>query len=404
MTLTLVLLLFQWGIAQENKVILLEEFEYNWEANAVIPYLRMSFMYDENDSLTLGECFFWNKETKQYWKGSSASYIYANSGNLVREIRKNFDNQGNNKKTYSIDYSYFSNDCLKLVQKKTADASGDTLEMECKYYDSLHCRIDSSVLFRKYFSEELQMNEKWVYQYEGFLTTRYFFYNEDGVWTYYGRSESEEDSMGNLIRSWTNISDFAEEEQWLFEYDQQGNRVLEKYYIKFPQFNELRLCKETKTEFIYNDSNQLAKKNIHFTEYSESTGGIEFESQWEQSFGYYCDGLLRSWKSLEGDEVISETKYYYQKGVDCNEWEGNEPGLEIFPNPTDNLVYINSEVLLSADCWVRLFDSKGALINNEHLGIRIDRHEIDLGDLPSGVYLVKISWPGNEVSKKIIKY
>lgn len=74
--------------------------------------------------------------------------------------------------------------------------------------------------------------------------------------------------------------------------------------------------------------------------------------------------------------------------------------IEVYPNPTDGCINIKLGGLLMEDeACCELYDINGLLIIEKSLVKQ--ETELDIGDLPTGVYLLKV-FQGNDVISKII--
>lgn len=71
-------------------------------------------------------------------------------------------------------------------------------------------------------------------------------------------------------------------------------------------------------------------------------------------------------------------------------------GLKIYPNPVANVLYINSELAIN---MVRLYDVSGKLIFEKQYNAE-KQVEIEVANLPKGVYLVEVSEVGEGVQVK----
>lgn len=78
----------------------------------------------------------------------------------------------------------------------------------------------------------------------------------------------------------------------------------------------------------------------------------------------------------------------------------NPPFLKVYPNPFQNQLVIESEEAVLD--W-QLFDVQGRLVREEG-NLRNYERLLNLGDLPSGIYYLKIHTENGTSSKKILKY
>ena len=69
---------------------------------------------------------------------------------------------------------------------------------------------------------------------------------------------------------------------------------------------------------------------------------------------------------------------------------GQSQGVDMYPNPASQEVYIELPDLDGASAEVSIFDFQGRLIREETLGSAAGRHRISIEDLPSGAYLFEL--------------
>ena len=77
----------------------------------------------------------------------------------------------------------------------------------------------------------------------------------------------------------------------------------------------------------------------------------------------------------------------------------NEKSLNIFPNPTSDIVTINGIKSLNDVSYIHLLDNKGTLLKN----IGINDTQVDLTSFTAGIYFIKIKHQLGSVRCKVIK-
>lgn len=105
----------------------------------------------------------------------------------------------------------------------------------------------------------------------------------------------------------------------------------------------------------------------------------------------------------------SESAQYLTDYENCS-WspigvnEISKSGIEIFPNPADDVMRIefsSSKELLAKNGLLEIFDSKGRIIKQVQLtSIRV--LEISLDDIPSGIYLLQLKGEGISHSQRLV--
>lgn len=78
----------------------------------------------------------------------------------------------------------------------------------------------------------------------------------------------------------------------------------------------------------------------------------------------------------------------------------NQIFWNIFPNPTEGVIYLKSKDIIDAD--IEIFDESGRLILNEQLK-GIQQSQIDLTSYARGVYTIKINGNSSTQAIRIIK-
>ena len=95
----------------------------------------------------------------------------------------------------------------------------------------------------------------------------------------------------------------------------------------------------------------------------------------------------------ENGKLCVESKYWCSSGVIKNESE-----TFIFPNPTDDFLFIQSNTRKDIS-MVELFDAMGRLVYTEV----VYNSEIDLSNFPTGIYTLSYKHGQAKITKKVIK-
>ena len=78
------------------------------------------------------------------------------------------------------------------------------------------------------------------------------------------------------------------------------------------------------------------------------------------------------------------------------------PRIAIYPNPSSGELFINLESPSATGDHVTLSDMMGKSVLRIKLPMGITKHKIELGDLPSGVYLARIMSSGFVITKRLV--
>ena len=105
---------------------------------------------------------------------------------------------------------------------------------------------------------------------------------------------------------------------------------------------------------------------------------------------YCCDN--------DWDPVCQEMYNYCENGwpdgLDINSRFSRFSGIVVYPNPTENILIIETDLDIEAE----LYD-----VNGRSLKTKITEKQIDFSDLPSGIYFLNIKHEDNTYFKRIIK-
>lgn len=74
--------------------------------------------------------------------------------------------------------------------------------------------------------------------------------------------------------------------------------------------------------------------------------------------------------------------------VSVRETSPQPPAIRLYPNPTDGMVGIRAARPPQGPGWVDLYDANGRMLRRQNLQIGRIEHELDLGDLAAGLYLL----------------
>lgn len=83
--------------------------------------------------------------------------------------------------------------------------------------------------------------------------------------------------------------------------------------------------------------------------------------------------------------------------------EDDSMSLSIYPNPTENLIWIDGQMNSNEEVVIEIFNSLGEVLHYEKLNPSMQmHHRIDLSGYPNGVYLTKVQSGNKVTTKKIV--
>lgn len=111
-----------------------------------------------------------------------------------------------------------------------------------------------------------------------------------------------------------------------------------------------------------------------------------------------CNIDTLSFKIKNENDTINYKFKLNLKPLSIAEPKSNE--IEVFPNPAHDYIHLNSKEILTGDCFIRIYNNLGSLVNSYKLS---DKDNFYIGDLPSGFYLLEFTNKSYRAICKIIK-
>jgi hypothetical protein len=94
--------------------------------------------------------------------------------------------------------------------------------------------------------------------------------------------------------------------------------------------------------------------------------------------------------------IVNETRKQVTIGLTTGIVEISEKNISVFPNPANDILYING---LSQNTKVSIFDIFGKMVFSK----QITNNQIDLNSFQSGVYSIKMENSKGIVTRKFVK-
>jgi len=390
--------------AQNNKLISVEILKRDTGRQFFQLVDKEHFEYDEYNNEISRVRDYWDIDKLKFKNSWRIEKMYSNDGErLLKEDRIVRSRSNRDDNLTQITYEYHQDNCLKKLERIWTQGE-IKISKFIHHYNAVDCKIDSIILYN-HRKKEWEKSERLDYKHKERQTVIYYSAMRGGKWEEFGKSRKSFDENENLIKSWTNVSDYASEEQRVYEYDQYNNKTKSEYWLKQGQSEELRLVNEDILENFYNEEEQLVRIEKKSTTYDSYTGEILFDpSSYTEHFTYFCDGLMKTRRSNSSNSTTTwETRYFYQTGGECLD-KLDSPNVTIFPNPANSQIQVQSEALFSSDCIVSLFSAIGQLIYEQAIEQRVNQHQIFIENLDAGIYFLSIRYGDKVVTEKVVKY
>jgi hypothetical protein len=153
-----------------------------------------------------------------------------------------------------------------------------------------------------------------------------------------------------------------------YYYDFNGNCIKKEHFLFDAYY--LSWNKQYQTINNYTNTNQLISSTLYYWNYS----------QWNPLYQF---------------------DYYYSDYLSI-ETQPTENLIHVFPNPTVNVLYVQSERILNGEYAIRLFNLSGKLVYSIQISGIDSQIELPLPYLNSGLYLLEIKVENVSVVKKVL--
>jgi hypothetical protein len=103
------------------------------------------------------------------------------------------------------------------------------------------------------------------------------------------------------------------------------------------------------------------------------------------------------------DGTLSITDAYVVSPVSINRID-NDFNVDIFPNPSNDIINIKSSEISNTDVEVSIYSSVGELLHSENINVsQALNTTVDISNLSVGIYFIQLKFNGKRVYQKILK-
>jgi len=409
-------------ILKYNSQGLLEkETGQNWVFNSWENSIQITNTYDTRSNLTSTLTQKWEKNS--LINSNKTSYTHDSNNNILTRLSQGWYNNSwvNSDKT-TCSYDSKNNKLTDLYERWENNI------LQIGYYDT--CFYDSNnnltSFIRKKYSFET--NYEWRYIYRASYTYDYnnnllseFSEIADGVWKnaiLVTNSYTDNKLTTKLWQRWEN-NRWENGDQEIYTYDSNNNIInvlLEiwnhNFWEKIFQYN-----------FIYDSNNNMLIKllqrrendvwaNVHQYKmtYNENMNGISsdywewIDESWQPSDYIAGDIMLVYYNNMQssfftwGYHKVTAT---YIKVSNISAIEKPCEKIDIYLNPTKDVLTIESEDFIIKQ--IDLFDISGRKILSHQINNSSSQYKINISQLPSEIYVMRITTDKCILTKKIVK-
>ncbi len=377
--------------------------DYNWSEGQWIDDTKTTYTYDANKNVPEYITYDWNAETSEWINTDKVEYTYDSGNRITVETEYGWNSSTNQWEADSkVEYSYDANDNLTVYLSYDRNSGSGQLEPA---YKSTWAYDESHNITGTTDSEWDSTTSQWVpvgkadyaYGENGSVTHTYYSWDElTSTYLLAAKAERLRDSRSNTTEFLYSV--WGDESTgwiayWKTEYtfDSNSNTTQEIWYsIDFMTFQLQQIEKLVYTYDLTVALNQLIIPPI-------ATYGENYYRLGNKPL----DFISYSWEAATSAWAENyKTIYYYseQDGtVGVDDLADNQ--LLLYPNPVSKHLTINFESNASAASF-NLFGAHGEKLVSKQVN---SGEQLNLENLPSGLYLYQLSVDGKLQSGKLLK-
>ena len=392
-------------------------------------------------------------------------YVYNNRGQLTKEIYSHvYKRHGRDEwAKYTTDYTHDENACLIQINSEIELSNGDHRISHTVYTRDPNCRLiseededqrsdyyynDSGLLTTTYLF--LNTNNQWIlsletvniydesgviiekYQWEYQNTATYLTKTQYNTYSYpISRIKMELDLEGSIVDTvevvnmewdgkgnqvYLHIIDKISE--WLsinsYEYGNNNELFKEEFSIEYLRYDSTHYFTYNEVaDYEYDDANLMIheQKTYEYEGYKDGFFETSFTES-EASLTYRCDKALEeivieSFRSFDYPYLTDESTaklrqtYHYTEAI-CDGADDSRV-LAIYPNPSSGRFKVECGLLHQSGTTISVFDLKGREYYSDLAPIRYET-EVDIRNLPPGVYIITLRNQSQKTSGRAIIY
>ncbi|MFK8006389.1 MAG: T9SS type A sorting domain-containing protein [Saprospiraceae bacterium] len=404
-------LFYQNGVSQtESQVIKYSRLVFDGNSNDFWKQQEKGYIYDD-----FGNVIFLEKKTYEFsgivetWRGLFYTY---DENQLLQQLKYRQYKESVDLwiTDFWYEYKYDDNGCL-VDRNFISNLGGEGVKNKIEYERDNACQIIStSHLNRSTINEPFILNtyETRDYHADGisydFLEFKHsptgdtlylkyeekFIFNEfEKVTEHFWKAYNEEQTVFNFWKD-------------TYEYDDYGNLIFKKGYIKYQDTAEWALSTELNYYLEYDENGFLIESRKEY--FSHATDPPTPNPNFSRTIDYKnsCEGFPEEINSVYDTGVRIKEKNIFKGINECLDVESLDLQILISPNPTHGEIKITSPIFQTGNTDVLVFTTNGKVLLQENEQSRCEVSSIDLTSLQNGIYILQLQNGKHFVNEKIV--
>ena len=348
---------------------------------------KYEYTYNEAEKISLRQYFTWDGYTQQWSPSIQYDYAHDNNGNRTLFMRSGWDNDAQQWiPSYKYDYIYDSENRLITRLYSSWDENTQQLTASSKREYTYDGNSENPALHQYFtwndYNQEwlLRSQSEYTYDSNGNLTLQVYsswdmFTQQWSVYTQYERSYDSENDLILYLNSDWNVYTQQWESDFKDEYTFDSNRNLTVRLNSVWNTNTQQWVDQLKYEYAYDNSYTSEDLIVHFAEpYTRHK---------------ITDYVRKSWDIYNQEWItdIQGTYHFSEQTVGIT--SATEAGIEIFPNPANDIITFNIENTNATT--IQLYDAQGKYL---HTQVLAQDNQLPVRHLDSGVYFYQLQYDG----------
>jgi hypothetical protein len=385
---------------------------FNWEYDNSLSQWKITLhnSYTRDGLPLLLEQRNYDLQMHRYKSGLKRIYVYDSDGVLSEFYSQDFDTLNGNFVDHTRNYYYYN--VYGYDSLMTSDQWDVNLQQWIKRvkiegeYNPLTKKLVSTTYKSQDNGESWQPDVKYIYHYiqnDNFDTLVYAQWQPDyNLWLNKSRNTYLYDEYGRNIESIYEEYIFADS-SWEYSgrstttYDNNGEITETAHYKWDAGTNDWKL--QYKDVFVYNNDLITEAYYISVPDY-DSVPDTSLLVLYYYDNHFNLDHLDLEHK-IDGEfEVFNRFKYYWSPFVPNSVSENFENSVYVFPNPSNGILNITNPFGSVKPYFVEIYDLNGRKVHGESCST--NTLQINLGNQPKGIYLLKLESGTKSYMSKII--
>jgi hypothetical protein len=403
-------------------------YEYDDITAQLLPYSLYKYTYDANNNVTYEIDSYWDISTNSWIFDSKYEYTYDANNNLTSKIESHWDTSTNSWiYYYKNEYTYDDNNNLSYEIFSYWNTSTNSWinisKNECTY------DANNNVIFEIWSRWDTSTNSwifssKYEYTYDDNNNVIFEIYSRwdtsTNSWIFSSKYEYTYDDNNNVISEIYSEWDTSTN-SWIFdskyEYTYDANNNLTSEIFSYWDTSTNSWIFDFKYEYTYDANNNIIYEITSY--WDTSTNSWIFDSKYEFTYDLTVsidNVLVPNNFDIESNNPILSYFYYYYDGSDfvldmkyifyysditgINEVTDNY-NVSIYPNPANDYLMINTTT--NENLKIEIYTIRGQSVISTECINNASQMRIDISQLPSGMYFIRIANNQNNITKKFVK-